>query len=404
MKNIKLIFMAILACFVIASVTGCGGGSGSSGNVSSGDGTLRVSVTDAPFPFEYVESASVRIIEVSVRHADGGGFEELPLSGPVDVDLVPLTGGVSEFLVAAELPAGTYDQVRLIVEAGTVVLTDEAVVLDGNTFSTDLGNMKYPSASQSGIKVNIDPNIEVVTQLTADLTLDFDLTKSFVFNGPPTHEPGVKSVLFTPVIRAVNNSEFGSISLTVRGDMGTPEDTLDDELLAGATVRAMDQDGADQAVTATNGSGEAWIQLPPGTYDILIEAEGYETALLEDKAVVLANETPLGEVTLVMTLGEISGTVYSDMSTPGDPGDDNVLAEVIVTIYEAGGTDPLIIDPPGENPLLTDLNGIYRFDNLMPGDYDLKFEKEGFVTQELYTVTAEPAGLAPDVTLEEVIP
>lgn len=84
MKSIKLIFMAILACFVVTSVTGCGGSTGG-GAGSSGGGTLSVSVTDAPFPFEYVESASVIIREVWVRHADGSGFEEQLLLAPAEI-------------------------------------------------------------------------------------------------------------------------------------------------------------------------------------------------------------------------------------------------------------------------------------------------------------------------------
>ena len=298
---------------------------------------------------------------------------------------------------------GTYDQARLIVDAGTVVLTNEAEVMNGYTFSTALGNMKFPSASQSGIKVNIDPPVEVLTQLSADLTLDFDLTKSFVFNGPPTHNPGVKRVLFTPVIRAVNNSEFGRITVRVLGDNGTPSDTSDDVVMPGVTVTALDQAAVEQAVTATSALGVAWLQLLPEIYDVRIEAAGHETVMLEDNVVFVANETALGDVTLVMTLGEISGAVMTDLGTPGVPNDDEVLEGVAVTIFEAGNALPLVIASPGLNPLQTDVQGAYRFDNLIPGDYDLEFVKAGFVTQQLLTVTAGPSGLAPDVTLA-VIP
>jgi hypothetical protein len=349
-----------------------------------------------------VESASVIIREVWVRHADGSGFEEQLLQNPVEINLVPLTGGVTEALVEAKIPVGTYDQARLIVEAGTVVLSDTAHVFNGKTFSTSLGNMKFPSASQSGVKVNIDPPVTVVTQLSADLILDFDLTKSFVFNGPPAHSPGVKRVLFKPVIRAINKSEYGRITVRVLGDNGTPSDSSDDVILEGATVTALDQTGTEQAVTATDASGVAWLVLLPDSYDVRIEAVGHETALLEDNSVFVANETPLGDVTLVLSLGQISGVVMGDSGTPGDTADDVVLEGVTVTIFEAGSMQPLVINPPGQNPVQTDTQGAYQFDSLIPGNYDLTFDKAGFQTQGLTGVTAAPSGFAPTVTLEEI--
>jgi hypothetical protein len=398
-------FFPVIVALILYACGGSGGGSGSVTNTASGSvssGTLRISVTDAPFPFNYVESASVIIREVWVRHGDGSGFEEQLLQQPVEINLVPLTGGVTAALVEARIPVGTYDQARLIVDAGTVVLSNQAYVSNGNMFNTALGNMKFPSASQSGIKVNIDPPVKVVTQLSADLTLDFDLTKSFVFNGPPTHAPGVKRVLFKPVIRAINNSEYGRITVRVLGDNGTPSDSSDDVILAGATVTALDQTNTEQAVTATNASGLAWLQLLPGIYDVRIEADGYETALLEDNSVFLANETTLGDVTLALTLGQISGVVMGDSGTPGDTADDVVLEGVAVTIFNAGSIQPLVIGPPGQNPMLTDAQGAYQFDGLIPGDYDLTFEKAGFQSGMLTGVTAAPSGFAPDVTLMEI--
>jgi hypothetical protein len=398
-------FFPVVLALILYACGGSGGGSSSvdnSASASNSTGILKVSVTDAPFPFSFVDSASVIIREVWVRHADGSGFEEQLLQQPVEINLVPLTGGVTAALVEAKIPVGTYDQARLIVDAGTVVLKNNAFVQNGNTFNTSLGNMLFPSAAQSGIKVNIDPPVQVVTQLSADLTLDFDLTKSFVFNGPPTHAPGVKRVLFKPVIRAINNSEYGRITVRVLGDNGTPADSSDDIILEGATVTALDQSAVDQAVTATDAAGLAWLQLLPGTYDVRIEAAGYDTVLLDDKSVFVANETPLGDVTLALTLGQISGVVMGDSGTPGDATDDIVLDGVTVTIFQEGNIQPLAVNPPGQNPVLTDAQGAYQFDDLIPGNYDLTFEKTGFQTQMLTGVTAAPSGFAPTVTLMEI--
>ena len=50
-----------------------------------------------------------------------------------------------------------------------------------------LGNMRFPSAAQSGIKVKIENDIVVSTQLSAGLTLHFDLATNFVFGLSEAH-------------------------------------------------------------------------------------------------------------------------------------------------------------------------------------------------------------------------
>src|SRR4030095_15444040 len=112
-----------------------------------------------------------------------------------------------------------------------------AVVEGGDpVFDTSNGRLFFPSGAQTGIKVHIENDIVVTTTLSGDLTVDFDLSKNFVFNGPVTHAPGVKRVLFTPSIRATNVSTAGSLRLRAMSDELTPGVTADDMPLAGATV------------------------------------------------------------------------------------------------------------------------------------------------------------------------
>ena len=60
----------LVSMFLAFSLTACG--SGGNGDSAEGTtGTVRVLVTDAPFPVQVVESATVVIREVSVRAADG---------------------------------------------------------------------------------------------------------------------------------------------------------------------------------------------------------------------------------------------------------------------------------------------------------------------------------------------
>src|SRR5262245_31467358 len=128
-----------VAALAFAGCGGGGGGSSPGGGGGGGPTTLRVFVTDAPFPFQYVDSATVTINEVRV-HEVGGDAWSTVFTGSKTIDLVPLSNGVAMLLVEAAVPPGTYDMVRLLVDAGTVTLTDDAFVQgDSHTFTTENG-------------------------------------------------------------------------------------------------------------------------------------------------------------------------------------------------------------------------------------------------------------------------
>ena len=248
-----------------------------------------------------VASASIVVNEVWIRNANGKGFEEQVLLEPKLVRLVPASDDNAEMLVDLMLPAGEYDQIRLVLGSGTVTLSNNVYVSDGHLFSTDLGNLKFPSGYQSGIKEKIEPPIEVVTSLSQELILNFELTNSFVFNGPATHAPGVRSVLFKPVIQTINNSTHGRITLAVSGLDGAK---CDADSVAGAVVTAIDTSGVNQDIsTTTDQFGEAVIKLLPGVYDILIEANGFEHTTIQNNQVYIANATELGDVRLAVETG-----------------------------------------------------------------------------------------------------
>jgi len=119
----------LLYLFFCVALASCGGGSGggvgtgtdTGGNnrvVSSGLGTLRVSITDAPSR-EYKEInvtiSGVRVhmnAEVRTKEAD---WSELTLQNPVLINLLGLQGGVLHQLGLLALAAGHYQQIRLTV-------------------------------------------------------------------------------------------------------------------------------------------------------------------------------------------------------------------------------------------------------------------------------------------------
>ena len=408
-------FALILGLLALAA---CGGGSGSgdvpdlSGDLpgnpppASGKGLLRISVTDAPFPYDYVESAVIEIQEIRVR--DGGDADEdsgwiTVFDTPTVVDLVPLTGGISQAIVDAELDPGSYDQIRILVEPVEVVLSDEAVSAIGtHTYTYAEGNVKFPSGSTSGLKVKFEEPLEVVSELTSDLTLDFDMSKNFVFNGPIDHNPGVKRVLFTPVVRATNTSEGGSILVTVWSDAGTRGDTSDDAPLPGAGVSV--RNAADEEVasgpTATDGTYTASGIAVGEDYTVVITATGHaepDAPPIPVLPVVAANLTDFGTILMKGTL-EISGVVFTDNATTTDSTDDDVLQGVSVQRYEVGTTTAV------GTAVTTDANGAYvfTFTDTETGPYDLVFTPPtGFAGTTLTNIPGEiqETGTSRDATM-----
>lgn len=393
MKINSLFTAGVLGALTL--LTGCGGGGGSGGGLGGGGGgvgatggRLRVHITDAPFPFDYVESATVVINEVQVHEKNSDAWTTV-FTGAATIDLVPLQNGLTQLLVDAEIEPGTYDQVRLLVDAGEVVLTEEAVVEDDHVFNTEGGDLKFPSGAQTGIKLHIENDIVVTTELSGDLILDFDLSRNFVFNGPVTHAPGVKRVIFTPSVRATNASVAGSLQVTALSDNLTPGEVSDDTPLAGATVSVFDATAdplvdAPIATGATDADGIALIAgLPPGEYQAVVEAAGHESATVGGITIVIANLTSV-EVTLAAT-GQITGNVMSDAGTPASAADDVPVEGATVEVRAAD--DPTVIATTS-----TDSSGTFQVIDLPAGNYDVTVTATGFVTQTVEDVPATLTG------------
>ena len=391
---------AVGVASLVTLLGGCGGGSGGGSGGGGGGGglqgnTLRVFVTDAPFPFDYVESATVVIEEIRVHEVESDSWTTV-FSGSESIDLVPLAGGVEQLLVEADIEPGTYDQVRLIVEAGEVVLSEDAVVQDDHVFNTEDGDLFFPSGAQTGIKVHVDNDIVVTTQLSGDLVLDFDLSKNFKFNGPVTHNPGVKRVIFTPSVRATNASVAGSLTLRALSDQLTPGDPSDDLPLAGATVEVFDET-ADPSVdepiaTASTGEdGVATVSVPPGTYQVVVSAASHEPATTGGIVVTLANLTDVGDVVLEAT-GEITGVVMSNAGTADDTSDDVVVANAQVDVHLAGDAAVL-------TTVSTDASGAFQVTGLAAGSYDLFVTADGFQQGSLLGVAATVGGTGHTILL-----
>jgi hypothetical protein len=174
--------MKLLSGCLVALVIGCVSTTSTTG---SGMAHVDVRLTDAPATFD---SVFVTISKIEVSTADDSW---VTLSTqPQRFDLLALQNDATALLGGADLAAGTYNQLRLVVDSSSVVV----------------GGVETPltiaSGAQTGIKINLDTDITADTKYT--LVLDYDASKSVKSTGA--------GYLMTPVIK-------------VKSFTGTPTET-----------------------------------------------------------------------------------------------------------------------------------------------------------------------------------
>ncbi len=153
---------------------------------------MAVELTDAPGD---ILEATVTIEQVSAvrsSNAGSGGATEggtpILTDSPFTVDLTTLQDGVTTLLGEVQLDPGTYSQIRLKTAQEATVEYEDA---DGNSAEA---NLKLPSASETGVKINFEPVSLESEGDRAEITLDFSVEESFVSAG----ETG--TYVFKPVI------------------------------------------------------------------------------------------------------------------------------------------------------------------------------------------------------------
>jgi hypothetical protein len=267
----KKLFFTFLAATLVLIFNGC------NKTNDDGNGRLVVKVTDAPFPVNSIESATVTIIKVEIRKAGDGISDGNPFTvlweGSETFNLLELRNGVAEELLDLEIPAGEYNLIRLYVDEASLK------VKDGDNF-----NLKVPSGRQTGIKIFIRPGLVVEGGLTTELLLDFDLSGSFVMRGNIDSPAGIKGFIFKPVIRAVNNSIAGRLE-------GKVTDKNNAKIKAASII--VKQDTVVASAIADTMGYYAIIGLPSGTYSVLAAKENFDTVKVDGVKIVGGNRTIL---------------------------------------------------------------------------------------------------------------
>jgi hypothetical protein len=239
---------AIAVALVVGAAACDGGDAGTTG-------TLTIQLTDAACTD--IASAEVWIDQVYLKESETG----TPIVVTDDdqhYDLLDLANGVTATLGSAVVPANDYSQLRMIVDSARVTLRDGFTFSDGTSSRV----LFVPSGEQTGIKVNFSGPLRIATGETI-LVVDFDVCRSFTFQGPPASP---HSVLFTPVLHATVRDIAGSIAGTVgpAAAKALVYAIVDDDTLASA------------AADTLTGAYKLWF-LAPGTYTVSASASGYQT-------------------------------------------------------------------------------------------------------------------------------
>jgi len=244
---------------------------------ASGTGTVVVRLSDAPS--DDLQSATIYVSQVTVKGSGVSADEQVVSSTKASYDLLTLQNGVTATLGTTSVPTGSYGQIRLLVDSARVVLKTGHTFADGSTTA----KLTVPSGSESGLKVNLSPAVDVTAGQTV-LLIDFDVSQSFVFQGPSSHP---NSISFKPVLHATSMDVAASISGTV-----TPA-------VAQATVYAIAGTDTVQTAFADVTTGAYTLHfLAPGTYIVAAKALGFTTAV--SASLVLGNAQVLTGVNLVL--------------------------------------------------------------------------------------------------------
>lgn len=305
-----------------ALVTACGGGDDGNSAAASGTGTLRVQMTDAPacgFDHVYVTVDRVRVnASSSAGNGDANWVDIIP-AVPQKIDLLSLTNGVLADLGQTALPAGQYQQVRLVLAQNQGGILANSVVPIGGSEQP----LATPSAAQSGYKIirpfTVEPNTLV------DLVLDFNACKSIVQRGNGSY--GLK-----PVVTATPTVVSGAIAGALAADE------------AGATVYA-EQDGNIVKGTLADSSGQFVLtpleqSLTSGNYDVVIVQNGYASGIVRSVPVTVNGTTTIATSAQPIAL---PGSAMRSVSGAATPASAQAEVSAVQTInglnYEIDGVN-----------------------------------------------------------------
>jgi len=231
-------------------------------NTSAGSTAhVTVKMTDAPGAFDAV------ILNIkSVVVVTGSGETTLNVNGG-PIDILRFRLGKDTILASQDIPAGTIQQVRLVLND-----SGNRVIVAGVSY-----DLTTPSGQTSGVKLNVHDNLTAGIAYT--LRLDFDAAQSVVLTGNGKY-------ILKPVIRAIPAAVSGALTGMVSPAASSPK------------VYAIM--GTDTVGTVSDATGKFYFPgLNAGTYNVLfVPVSPYVAKTVSNVTVTDGSVEDMGTVTI----------------------------------------------------------------------------------------------------------
>ncbi|NOK12021.1 DUF4382 domain-containing protein [Corallococcus exercitus] len=253
-----------------------------------GDSNARVTLKLTDAPGDGIEKAVVTISKVylkgSVDGKEDGKGDVVLLSEPVTTDLLTLANDTADLVKDAEVPAGTYKELRFVITGGYIQVKqdggsrifatsrDYAGLPDGAQVD---GDLQMPSASSSGLKVKFDKDADVTVTSDDDqkvILVDFDVAQSF-----GKEAGGSGKWVMRPIIKGADLEFSGNVEVSLEaGDVSLP---LGPAQLSSFSAVLINADGSRETMSLTASTATRYVAdfkfLLPGTYQVdLVGPEG----------------------------------------------------------------------------------------------------------------------------------
>ena len=250
-----------------------------------GDSNARVTLKLTDAPGDTFEKAVVTISKVYLKgnvegDKDGKGDVVL-LSEPVTTDLLTLANDTADLVKDAEVPPGTYKEIRFVITGGYVQVKQDG---GSRIFATSRdyeglpegaqvdGDLQMPSAASSGLKVKFDKDADVTITSDDDqkvILVDFDVAQSF-----GKEAGGSGKWVMRPVIKGADLEFSGNVEVTLApGDLSLPEGL---PALAGFSAVLINAEGSRETMSFVAGADGRYVAdfkyLLPGTYQVDLAA------------------------------------------------------------------------------------------------------------------------------------
>lgn len=206
--------MTAARAVVAASFLAAGALLGACDSATSGSsGRVSILLTDAPGDFK---SAVVTIDEIYLQ---GDGGRVVLRSEPWTGNLLELANSTAELVKDAEVPTGSYQQLRFVVSGAYIEVEGDGG--QSRFFATSnydqlpagaqvAGTLQTPSFSSSGLKVKLPGDAMTVSEGQRVVLVDFDVSRSF------GHEAGNSGRwVMTPVLEATDFAFSGNLRVSL---------------------------------------------------------------------------------------------------------------------------------------------------------------------------------------------